>query len=141
MPPVLGTLQHQSSSGAGKHRATLPSHSQPKIENSSLKHGGRGRAEALRKTGRGELSAMCGVQGKGRRVWAPAGIYNDPRGVQASDVRMIENVRGFGQELCLDSFFQREERPRVAQVKLHNLRPPGGVTPHTEQPRYADGHV
>src|SRR5712664_3413372 len=77
MPPVLGTLQHQSSSGAGKHRATLPSHSQPKIENSSLEHGARGSAEARRKPG--DLSAMRGVQGKIiGRLWAPAGIYNNP---------------------------------------------------------------
>src|SRR6266852_597938 len=136
MPPVLGTLQHQSSSGAGKHRATLPSHSQPKIENSSLEHGGRGSAGARRKTG--DLPAMRGLQGKIiGRLWAPVGIYNNPRGVQASNVRMVENVGGLSQELRPDALLQREERPRVAQVKLDNLRPAEGVSPDIERPRYA----
>src|SRR5260370_18658402 len=110
MPPVLGTLQQQSSSGDGNHRATLPSHSQPKIENSSLEHGGRGSAEARRKTG--DLSAMRGVQGKIiGRLWAPVVIYNNPRGVQASNVRMVENVVGLSQELRPEAPLRRNELP------------------------------
>ena len=111
---------------------TLPSNSQSEIENSGLEDGGRGRAEERWKTG--DLSTMCGIQGKAiASLGAARGIYKDPTCFQACDIRVIENISGFGQKLGPESFFQGKERSRIAEVKLINVRAAEGVASKSER--------
>ena len=116
----------------------LPSNSQSEIENSALEDGGRGRAEERWKTG--DLSTMCGIQGKAiASLGAARGIYKDPTCFQACDIGVIENISGFGQKLGPESFLQAEERSCIAQVKLINVRAAEGIASKAERPRDA-GH-
>ena len=112
---------HESGTGTRKHRLASPSNSQSEIKNPALEHCGRWCAEARRKTG--DLSTMRGVQGKAiGSLRATRGIYNDSPRFQAGDIGAIENISGFGQKLRPESLLQGEERSRIAQVKLINVR-------------------
>src|SRR6266566_1099034 len=131
-------MRRYTSSRARKHGVALPSNSQSEIENSALEDGGRWCAEARWKTG--DLSTMCGIQGKAiGSLGAARGIYKDPTCFQACDIRVIENISGFSQKLRPESFFQGEKRSRIAQVKLINVRSAEGVASNAERARDA-GH-
>lgn len=108
-------MQRKGLTARGGESSSLEAYSQPDLHNASFQHGAGGR------------EGWC---------FGESAVKRDARGgVDAGNVRVIEQVIGFKYELRLHTFPKSSYFASVTQIDLINVRTTHGVTSHERGPR------